>query len=65
MIINTVVSTQDRNSEERSTRVHCREIRQIQICVSFPNIASFGGEEEIQGHILIKKQTQTNKTSVQ
>lgn len=62
MIINTAVSTQERNSEERSTRVHYREIWQMQTCISLPNIAGFGGEEKIQGHRLIKK-TKQNKTT--
>lgn len=61
MVTNIVVSTQERNSEERSTRVYYRTKWQIQTCISLPNTTSFRGEE-IQGHRLNKKnQPQTTK----
>lgn len=62
MVINTVVSIRERNSEKRPTRVYYREIWQIQTRISLPNITGFVGEEEIKEH---KKKTQTKKALAQ
>jgi len=63
MVISTVVSTQERNGEEGSIRVYYREVWQKQTCISLPDIAGFGGEEEIQGCRLINKKPHKCQTT--